>query len=145
MGSTATPVLNPKDYAGKIFLNGEYVSSKSKHSFSLKNPKDGSIVVEGVPICNKEDVDLAVEAAEAAFNGPWSKFTPMQRTECLHKLGALLEDQLIPILTLDSCTGGNPVSLIPTREKGYIKTGLIYYSGWADKLKGDYYPADDGM
>lgn len=109
VGSTAITLLDPKDYAGKIFLNGEFVLSKSQHSFSLKNPKDGSIVVEDVPVCNSEDIDLAVETAEAAFNGPWSKFTHMQRTECFHKLLALLEDQLIPILTLDSYTSGNPV------------------------------------
>lgn len=145
MGSTSATLLDPKDYAGKIFLNGEFVSSKSQHSFSLKNPKDGSVVVEGVPICNSEDVDLAVKAAEAAFNGPWSKFTHLRRTECFHKLLALLEDQLIPILTLDSYTSGNPVSLIPTREKNYIKNGILYYSGWTDKLKGDYFPDDDGM
>lgn len=144
MASTAIPMLNPKDYAGKIFLNGEFVLSKSKHAFLLKNPKDGSVVVEGIPICNEEDVDLAVDAAEAAFSGPWSKFTQLQRTECLQKLAALVEDQLIPILTLDSYTSGNPVSLIPTREKNYIKNGVLYYSGWADKLKGDYFPADDG-
>ena len=74
----------------------------------------------------------------------WSKFTAVQRTECLLKLVGLLEEQLIPILTLDSLTGGNPVSLIPTREKNYIKNGIIYYAGWTDKQKGDYFPADDG-
>jgi acyl-CoA reductase-like NAD-dependent aldehyde dehydrogenase len=135
--------LEPNKFT-KLYLNGEYVDSKSKHTFALKNPKDNSIVVEGVSVAGPEDVELAVKYAEEAYNGPWSKFTALQRTECFHKLAALLEDQLIPILTLDSLTSGNPVSIIPTREKNYIKNGILYYSGWTDKQKGDYFPADDG-
>jgi acyl-CoA reductase-like NAD-dependent aldehyde dehydrogenase len=135
--------LNPSKLT-KIYLNGEYVDSKSKETFSLKNPKDNSVVVEGIPISGPEDVELAVKYAEEAYNGPWSKFTALQRTECFHKLAALLEEQLIPILTLDSLTSGNPVSIIPTREKTYIKNCILYYSGWTDKQKGDYFPADDG-
>jgi aldehyde dehydrogenase (NAD+)/retinal dehydrogenase len=140
----ATNALNPQDFT-KIYLNGAYVDSASKETFSLTNPKDNSFVVGGIPLCGEEDIDLAVQYAEAAFSGPWSKFTAIQRTECFIKLAALVEDQLIPILTLDSLTSGNPVSIIPTREKNYIKNCILYYSGWTDKFKGDYLPADDGV
>ncbi|KAL7931897.1 aldehyde dehydrogenase [Trichoderma chlorosporum] len=53
--------------------------------------------------------------------------------------------KLPDILGLDSLTTGNPVSLIPTREKNYVKNCLLYYDGWTDKLRGDYFPADDGF
>jgi len=135
--------LDPKTFT-KLYLNGEYVAAKSKETFSLKNPKDNTIVVTEVPIAGPEDVELAVKYAEEAYNGPWSKFTALQRTECFYRLVTLIEEQLIPIFTLDSLTSGNPVSLIPTREKKYIKELLLYYAGWTDKQKGDYYPADDG-
>ena len=141
----AAPPLDPRKFTKKIYLNGAYVDSQSPHTFSLKNPKDGSTVVDGIPICEAADVDAAVAHAEAAFNGPWSKFTAMQRMTCFHKLAELVEEQLVPILTLDSLTSGNPVSIIPTREKNYIKNTILYYSGWCDKQKGDYFPADDGM
>ena len=98
-----------------------------------------------MPICNAQDVDRAVAAAEEAFRGPWNKFTGQQRGQCLQKLAGLLEEQLMPILMLDSLTGGNPVSVMRTREGGYIKAIISYYSGWGDKMKGDYFPADDGM
>ncbi len=97
MGDASVPKLDPTDYAGKIYLNGEFVKSKSKDAFSLKNPKDNSTVVEGVPISNSEDVDLAVKYAQEAFNGPWSKLTGLQRGEVLQKLGALMEEQLISV------------------------------------------------
>jgi len=138
-----TVKLDPSNYT-KLYLNGEFVSAKSTETYSLKNPKDNSLVVENIPIAGPEDVEAAVTYAEAAYRGEWSKFTALRRTECLHTLAALVEEELIPILTLDSLTSGNPTSLIPTREKTYIKNSLIYYAGWTDKQRGDYYPADDG-
>lgn len=141
MGSTSS--LDPNKLT-KLYLNGEYVSSASKRTFTVKNPKDNSVVAAEVPIAGAEDIDLAVKYAEQAFRGPWAKFTGAQRSECFRKLADLIEERLVDILTLDSLTSGNPVSLIPTREKNYIKNAVLYYAGWTDKQKGEYYPADDG-
>jgi acyl-CoA reductase-like NAD-dependent aldehyde dehydrogenase len=135
---------NPSKFT-KLYLNGEYVDAISKETYSLKNPKDNSVVADKIPIAGPEDVEAAVKYAEEAFNGPWSKFTAMERTQCFHRLANLIEERLVDILTLDSLTSGNPVSIIPTREKNYIKNAVLYYAGWADKRKGDYFPSDDGM
>lgn len=138
-----TQFLDPKDF-NKLYLNGEYVASKSKDTYSLKNPKDNSEVILDVPTANGEDIDAAVAYAEAAFRGPWSKFTAVQRTRCFLKLANLIDDKLASILTLDSQTSGIPVSLAPVRELNYIKNCVLYYAGWTDKQKGDYFPDDDG-
>jgi acyl-CoA reductase-like NAD-dependent aldehyde dehydrogenase len=136
---------SPADFDHKHYINGEYVKSQSKSVYTLHNPKDNSVVTERAALADTEDVEAAVVAAEAAFNGTWSTFSAAQRTACLLNLADLLEDQLEAILTLDSLTTGNPVSLIPTREKTYIKNCLVYYAGWTDKQRGDYFPADDGF
>ncbi|KAK4495839.1 hypothetical protein PRZ48_013107 [Zasmidium cellare] len=143
MSSTSSK-YTPGDFT-KLYINGEYVSAKSGKTYALKNPKNNQEVVNAVPIAGEEDVELAVQAAEAAYAGEWSKFTALQRTECLHRLAALMEDELIPVLSLDSLTSGNPTSIIPTREKTYIKNCILYFSGWTDKQKGDFFPADDGF
>lgn len=134
-----------KAFSGKHYINGEYVQSIGKETFSLSNPKDGSVVADEVAIAGPEDVDAAVAVAEAAFNGPWSSFSGVERAACFTRLADLLDDRLVDILTLDSLTTGNPVALIPTREKNYIKGCLLYYAGWTDKQRGDYFPADDGF
>ncbi|KAK5045666.1 hypothetical protein LTR84_009035 [Exophiala bonariae] len=136
--------LNSRDLT-KFYINGSYVEPISKDTYILRNPKDNSVVADAVPVGGSEDVDLAVSAAQAAFKGPWSTFTAAQRSECLRRLADILEEKMVDILTLDSLTTGNPVSLIPSREKNYIKANLLYYAGWTDKQKGDYYPADDGF
>lgn len=143
MATTSTNKYRPEDFT-KLYINGEYVNSKSGKMYSLKNPKNNTEVVNAVPIANEEDVEAAVVAAEAAFQGEWSKFSALQRTECLHRLAALMEEELVSILSLDSLTSGNPTSIIPTREKTYIKNCIIYFSGWTDKQAGDFFPADDG-
>ncbi|KAI8937404.1 hypothetical protein NX059_005130 [Plenodomus lindquistii] len=142
--SASTPGLDPKIY-NKLYLNGQYVAAQSTDTYSLKNPKNNAIVTDKIPIAGPADVDLAVKYAEEAFHGPWSRFTALQRTECLLKLATLLETELTPILTLDSLTSGIPVSLAPVRERNYIRNCVLYYAGWTDKQKGDYYPADDGF
>ncbi|KIW73677.1 hypothetical protein PV04_01775 [Phialophora macrospora] len=141
MGSTA---LDPKDYT-QLYLNGRYVAAQSTETYSLQNPKDNTVVVDNVPIAGPADVEAAVKYAEEAFHGPWSRFSAIQRTECLLKLATLLDDELMPILTLDSLTSGIPVSLAPVRERNYVRNCLLYYAGWTDKQKGDYFPADDGF
>ncbi|KAL4808369.1 aldehyde dehydrogenase domain-containing protein [Aspergillus unguis] len=139
-----TTALNPHSYT-KLYLNGQYVPAKNKETYTLKNPKDNSTVTDKVPIAGLEDINAAVHHAEEAFRGPWSKFTAVQRTECLLELASLLEKELTPILTLDSQTSGIPVSLAPVRERSYIRNCVLYYAGWTDKQKGDYFPADDGF
>lgn len=118
--------LEPKSF-DKFYLDGEYVVPISSKTFTLLNPKDDSVVADKVPIAEEADVNIAVANAEKAFHGEWSTFTAMQRSACMYRLVDLLEDSLLDILTLDSLTTGNPVSLIPTREKNYIKNCLLYY------------------
>ncbi|KND87156.1 Retinal dehydrogenase 1 [Tolypocladium ophioglossoides CBS 100239] len=128
-----------------IYLNGRYTTPHSQDTLSLRNPKDGTLVANKIPIADGVDVDEAVRHAEAAFHGPWATFSSSQRSDCFRRLADLLETRLLDILHLDSLTTGNPVSLIPTRERNYIKNCLLYYAGWTDKYKGDYFPADDGF
>lgn len=138
-----TAPLDPKSFT-QLFLNGQYVAAQNTETYTLKNPKDGSLVSDKLPIAGPADVDAAVRFAEEAFNGPWSRFTAIQRTECFLKLAALLDEELTPILKLDSLTSGIPISLAPVRERSYIRNCVLYYAGWTDKQKGDYFPADDG-
>ncbi|KAJ5379916.1 uncharacterized protein N7496_002344 [Penicillium cataractarum] len=129
----------------QLYLNGGYSAPHSSESFSVLNPKNNTLVADRIPVADDTDVDNAVKFAEAAFAGPWSKFSATERAACFHRLVDLLEERLPHILRLDSLTTGNPVSLIPTRERNYIRNCLLYYAGWTDKQRGDYFPDDDGF
>jgi acyl-CoA reductase-like NAD-dependent aldehyde dehydrogenase len=61
--------LDPSHYT-QLYLNGEYTDATSAHRLTLINPKDNSLVTDRVPNAGSEDVDRAVQYAEAAFKGP---------------------------------------------------------------------------
>ena len=48
----------------QLIINNEYVDSKNDKKLTVKNPKDGSLVADDVPLAGEADVDAAVAAAE---------------------------------------------------------------------------------
>lgn len=120
----------------KFFINGKYVNPSTNEVFTVRNPKDDTIISDKVPAAGPDDVDTAVEYAEAAFYGEWSRFSGAQRSRCLHKLADLLEEPLEEILKLDALVGGNPVSIIRTQERDYILGGLRYIGKFQKSRQG---------
>ncbi|KIX04244.1 uncharacterized protein Z518_07798 [Rhinocladiella mackenziei CBS 650.93] len=114
----------------KFYINGQYAKPVSKETYTLRNPKDDTVVADAVPIGGPEDIDSAVATAETVIQGHWRNFTAAPRSPCLRRLADVLEDKMFDVLTLDSLATGNSVSLIPS-------------PGWTDKQKGDYFPADN--
>ncbi|PRQ45486.1 putative oxidoreductase [Rosa chinensis] len=57
----------------KLFINGEFIDSVSGKTFETIDPRTGEVITR-VAEGDKEDVDLAVKAARAAFDhGPWPR------------------------------------------------------------------------
>jgi len=71
---------------GRLIINGEAVDAASGRTFTTVNPATEE------PICavaeaGPEDVDRAVKAARAAFEGgAWPKMRPADRQRALWKL-----------------------------------------------------------
>lgn len=51
----------------QLIINNEYVDSRNSQKITVKNPKDGSLIADDVPLAGEADVDEAVAAAEVAF------------------------------------------------------------------------------
>lgn len=74
----------------KNFINGKWVSSKSKRTFTRENPAFRHLTVGVAPLSNKQDVDAAVKAARKAFPA-WRDMPAPKRGEILFKAAQLLE------------------------------------------------------
>ncbi|KAJ1473818.1 hypothetical protein T484DRAFT_1834779 [Baffinella frigidus] len=63
----------PKSYETRLFIDGEFVPSKSGASFPTVNPSTEEVICN-VSEAKAEDVDAAVDAAVRAFapSAPWS-------------------------------------------------------------------------
>jgi aldehyde dehydrogenase (NAD+) len=99
----------------RMLINGEWVRAASGKTFESRNPATGELlatVAEG----DKEDIDRAVAAARAAFEGPWSKFKPYERQALPLKTADLVEKHYDELSLLDTLDMGAPVTNIsPTR------------------------------
>jgi hypothetical protein len=96
----------PKHIEDRLFINGEFVPSKSGKKFDIINPNDekfAASVYEG----GAEDVDEAVKAAQAAFPA-WSALAASDRQGYLMKLADAIEKNLDEIGYLEAISMGKP-------------------------------------
>lgn len=69
----------------RLFIGGQWVEAKSGKTFQTHNPASGDVLAE-IAEGDAADIDLAVTAARAAFEGAWSKWKPADRQRLLLKL-----------------------------------------------------------
>lgn len=119
-----------------IFIDNEFRSSLSGSKFNVENPATGQTVLE-IEEGKGEDVDVAVEAARAAFEGSeWANSNPVWRGELLYRLAQLMERDKEDIIALEMMDTGKTRKQAANLDfPGSVGT-LKYYSGWADKILG---------
>lgn len=91
-----------------LFINGEYCEPESGEYAPVINPATGEIVGE-VAFGNEKDVDHAVAAARAAFDGnsDWRRMLPQDRSNLLQKCAQIIFANAHELAMLEvSCSGG---------------------------------------
>lgn len=73
----------------ELLIAGKWVSSKAADFSNVWNPSTGEIIAK-VPICKADEVDLAVQAAQAAFPA-WSDTPIVERARVMYRFKGLLE------------------------------------------------------
>ncbi|KDE04467.1 aldehyde dehydrogenase (NAD+) [Microbotryum lychnidis-dioicae p1A1 Lamole] len=121
----------------QLFINNEWVDSLSSQTFSIVNPATAQEIAQ-VSSAQKEDVDLAVQAARKAFKTTWGKnCLPGERTRLLNKLADLIERDAQLLGELESVNGGKGVRVARDFDIGDSVACLRYYAGWTDKIAGE--------
>jgi len=90
-------------------IGGELVKPASGGYLDNFEPATGKVYSE-IADSDDRDVNLAVEAAKAAFPS-WSKTPPEERFELLNNLAGLIERDLEALAEAESVDNGKPVSL----------------------------------
>ena len=107
-GDSTSAVSPPKHIETRLFINGEFVPSKSGKKFDIYNPateKHSASVYEA----DVEDVDIAVKAAQEAFPA-WSELSASDRAGYMFKLADALDKVVAETNYLDAICMGKPVS-----------------------------------
>ena len=124
----------------QMLINGAWVDASDGARFNSTNPATGK-VWSTIPEATAADVNAAVEAADAALDGPWGKMTATARGKTLGKLADLLAANSEAIGRVETTDTGKMFKETAWQAT-YIAEYLHFYAGAADKLHGETLPID---
>lgn len=129
---------NGREYQQPIglFINNEFVKSKSGEKITSINPTDESEIAS-VYAASADDVDIAVSAARKAFkDSSWRDLPPTDRGGLMLKLASLVEEHAETLATIETWDNGKPYSVALNEDVGEVANTFRYYGGYADKVHG---------
>jgi len=128
----------------KLFINNEWVDAASGKTFDAIAPSTGKVITQ-IAEGDAADIDRAVAAARAAFDGPWAKFTPTQRERVMHQFADKVEERWDELVATDSYDMGFPIGFGSVVAGGYGPHDILrYFAGWPSKIKGETLPNSAG-
>jgi (Z)-2-((N-methylformamido)methylene)-5-hydroxybutyrolactone dehydrogenase len=122
----------------KLFINGRSVDALSGKTFESQNPYLGrpwARIADGSP----EDVDVAVGAARAAFDGEWGQKTGFERAAIMRACGDAIAANAERLARLEVQDSGKLLREMLGQLKS-LPQWYYYFSGLADKLEGRTIP-----
>ncbi len=121
----------------ELLIAGRWRPAVSGATFDVIDPATGRTFARAAA-GDAADIDAAVGAARAAFEGPpWSNSTPAARARLLLRLADLIEangDELALLETLDN---GMPFRMARMGATFGAAESLRYHAGWATKIGGE--------
>ena len=124
----------------KMFINGNWVDSESKKTFTTLNPENNEPWATA-PEASAKDVDIAVKAAQKAFEGTWPSLFPRERAKYLKAIANQLRDNAEILGKIETTDTGKLFKETKDQAK-YIAEYYDYYAGLADKVEGTVLPID---
>jgi acyl-CoA reductase-like NAD-dependent aldehyde dehydrogenase len=122
------------DAPTKLLINGETRDSASGATFATFDPAHGAELAQ-VAQGGAADVDEAVTAARAAFDGAWAKTSPGKRARALNRLAQLLDERTDALAELESRNVGKAKWQCAAEIKVAVAT-LELFAGTAQHLYG---------
>jgi betaine-aldehyde dehydrogenase len=115
------------------FIDGELAPSDGELE-AILNPATGEELAQAHN-STAADVDRAVRAARAAFDG-WSQTTPAQRAQALLGLADAIEEHAEEIARLEALNAGKPIMAVAGDELPVMADNLRFFAGAARCLEG---------
>jgi aldehyde dehydrogenase (NAD+)/phenylacetaldehyde dehydrogenase len=124
---------------GRLLIGAEWREAVSGKRFPTVNPATGEPLAE-IAEADAPDVDLAVRAARAAFEGPWGKMSASERGRLLFRLGELIAKNVEEIGRLETLDSGKTITESTKIDVPLTADALLYNAGAATKLEGATVP-----
>src|ERR1043165_9970708 len=101
-----------------LYIGGEWQDVNSVATTPVHNPSTGDVIAE-TPLCFKNEVDAAVQAAAAALAG-WWETPPTQRARAMFRFKMLLEDNFEDIVRSNTREHGKTL----VESRGDVRRGI---------------------
>lgn len=125
-----------------IFIDGRWRPAGDEQTIPVVNPSTAE-TFGSLARGTASDVDDAVAAARRAFDGGWSRTSPVDRGRMLTRLGELILRDQEEIALLECRDVGKPLSQA-RRDIIACARYCEFYGGAADKLHGETLPYEPG-
>ena len=122
----------------KLFIGGKWREASSGQTLPVVDPSTGEVydsIARGAAV----DIDAAVRAARAAYEGAWGALTATDRGRLLMKMAGLISARAEELALAEARDTGKPMSQARA-DIGLTARYFEYYGGAADKLHGQIVP-----
>jgi acyl-CoA reductase-like NAD-dependent aldehyde dehydrogenase len=148
--TTGNPTLDP-DYAldgpareflagpHRLLIGSERPEALDGRTFATLDPASGRDIAR-VAHAGSEDVDRAVAAARAAFEGPWAALPASARGRLIGDLADAVDAHAEELAQIESLDNGKPVKLAQYVDVLGTAGHLRYFAGWPTKIEGNVLP-----
>ncbi len=119
------------------WINGGYVAPPNGSRMQTTTPFTGEVWAEVAD--DPAAVDVAVDAARAAFKGEWSTMPAAERGRLMRRLGEILTRDAEMLGQLESRDNGKIIRETGAQARG-LQSYFDFFAGQADKIGGEKLP-----
>ena len=116
----------------RLLIGGEWVDGSGE--LVTRDPATG-LMLARFQTGGAAEVDQAVTAARAAFEGPWGRMTVAERTAMLHKLAQVMDANATLLTELDVIDNGMPRFIAGLTTANCVEM-VDYYAGAVMRIEG---------
>ncbi len=116
--------------------------SGCNQTMEMQNPSTGDVFCETAR-GTADEIDICVEAANQALEGPWGQMTAAERGRVLGRIGRMVEENADKLACLEAMDVGKPLKQAKADALALARY-LEFYGGAADKMHGTTIPYLDG-
>jgi acyl-CoA reductase-like NAD-dependent aldehyde dehydrogenase len=122
----------------QLFIDGQFRDAADGKTFDSYEPATGRVWAQ-VAEASEADVDLAVQAARRAFEGPWGRTLAMDRARVLYRMAQAIERHTDELAEVESRDNGKPMREVRA-ELANIVRYFEYFAGMCQNVLGETMP-----
>lgn len=127
----------------KLFINGKWREATGGATLPVVEPATGT-AYDSIARGTATDIDLAVAAARAAYEGAWGALTAAERGRIMFKIADIVAARAEDLAQAEARDTGKPIGQARA-DLQLTARYFEFYGGAADKLHGQIIPFQNGF